>query len=105
MHLPDINMIMMEGNFEELKFLYDKYEINAYYGDNECNLPFFKYTPCSEFYKWLVEQGLDVSIRTSEGETPLHCQAWQYYNNIKGLILVCTNTKNKTLGGIKNEYY
>lgn len=83
--LPDNFRIMMEkGDFEELKSLYETHEITA--TTKGGSSPFYTYTPCSEFYKWLVEQGADINISEYEG-TPLHYQARCYYNNVEGLIL------------------
>lgn len=93
--LPDnISEIMRRGDFEELKSLYDSCEITAY--TTAGKLPFFLYTPCSEFYKWLVEQGLDINARNRMGNTPLHEQAQCYYNNVEGLILAGADVDVRT---------
>lgn len=64
--------IMKRGNIDELKQVYDTCDIHARFGTYECDIPFFMYTPCTEFYQWLVKQGLDIHMTNTQGETPLH---------------------------------
>lgn len=73
--LPDdFELIMKRGNIDELKEVYDACLITAHARgeDYEWFLPFYFETPCQEFYKWLVSQGLDINVKNSEGATPLY---------------------------------
>jgi len=82
--------LMIEGDFEKLKGMYDKCGIVAHEWDpkreNRWRLPFFYATPCSEFYQWLVDQGLDINIEGPRGESPLTNMCGKQENNVEGLL-------------------
>ncbi len=84
--------IMRRGNFEEIKALFaDKEYLNGLLEskDSSC-CPFYAYSPCTEIYKWFVEQGFDIHFEDRCNQ-PIHEHAQCCENNIEGIILAGGN--------------
>lgn len=80
--------IMKRGNLEEIKEVFaDKEYVNGLIESNDSSsCPFFYYSPCTEIYKWFVEQGFDVHFEERCSQ-PIHEHAQCCENNIEGIIL------------------
>lgn len=92
--LPDnFQELMREGDFEKLKSVYDICAIQAHVLDKKWRWKnaLYIYTPCSEFYQWLVDQGLDINAEVEWHTTPLTEQSGYFYNNVEGLIKAGAN--------------
>jgi hypothetical protein len=87
--LPDdFRELMREGDLEKLKSVYDNCAIQAHVLDKNWRWKnaLYIYTPCSEFYQWLVDQGLDINAEEQKDTTPLTEQAGCCENNVEGLL-------------------
>ena len=87
--LPDdFRELMREGDLEKLKSVYESCAIQAHVLDKKWRWKnaFYIYTPCSEFYQWLVDQGLDINAEEEKDTTPLTEQAGCCENNVEGLL-------------------
>lgn len=95
----DFYKIMERGNFEEIKAVFaDEEYLSSIIEDGEWS-PFFTYSPCTEIYKWFVEQGFDIHFDRDFRNQPIHWQAQCCENNIEGIILAGGNIEAST-GGI-----
>ena len=100
--LPEnFHEIMKRGNFEEIKEVFaDKEYLNGLLKNEDgLSCPFFSYSPCTEIYKWFVEQGFNIHFDKDFRNQPIHWHAHCYENNIEGIILAGGNIKAST-GGI-----
>lgn len=85
-HLPgNFSRIMERGDFEEIKAVFHDKEMVKDLIETE-ESPFFYYSPCTEIYKWFVEQGFDIHLEKWCGQ-PIHYHAQAAKNNIEGIIL------------------
>ena len=92
--LPDnFRELMREGNLDKLKSVYDTCAIQAHVLDKNWRWKnaLYIYTPCSEFYQWLVDQGLDINAEDKKDTTPLTEQAECCENNVEGLLKAGAN--------------
>lgn len=84
----DFYKIMERGDFEEIKEVFaDKEYVNSLIENNDIqSCPFLYYSPCTEIYKWFVEQGFDIHFEERCSQ-PIHEHARCCENNIEGIIL------------------
>ncbi len=83
----DFLELMREGNLDKLKKVYEKCAIVAHLEkDDRWTTPFFYGTPCTEFYQWLVEQGLDINAENQYGENALTKRARNNDAYFEGLL-------------------
>lgn len=92
-YLPkDFPELMREGNLDKLKKVYEKCSIVAHREkDDRWTTPFYYDTPCTEFYQWLVDQGLDINAVNQYGQTPLTERARLKNTNFEGLLIAGAN--------------
>ncbi len=75
--VKDFREIVERGDFEELKSVFDKCDINAIDGKYGPNA--FGFNPLSrEFAIWLKEQGCDINLKDYYGDTPVFHQISRY---------------------------
>ena len=85
--------LMREGNLEKLKKVYEKCAIAAHLKkDDRWTTPFYYDTPCTEFYQWLVEQGLDINGVNQFGQSALTERAGRKDTNFEGLLKAGADT-------------
>lgn len=82
----DFYKIMERGDFEEIKAVFQDQEMVKGLIEDGVS-PFFYYSPCSEVYKWFVEQGFDIHLKDSYEGLPVHYHARAYKNNMEGILL------------------
>ena len=83
----DFLELMREGDFNKLKKIYDTCAIVAHLEkDDRWTTPFFYSTPCTEFYQWLVEQGLDINAENLYGNNALTERVRYNDANFEGLL-------------------
>lgn len=93
----DFYEIMKRGDPEEIKAVFQDKELLKFLTESKESRhnPLFKYSPCTEIYKWFVEQGFDITmIKKSYGQ-PIHYHAFCQYNNIEGIILAGADIEAK----------
>jgi hypothetical protein len=84
---------MREGDLDKLKKVYEKCAIVAHLErDDRWTTPFFYDTPCTEFYQWLVEQGLDINAAKPSGGNALTERSRNNNNNFEGLLKAGADT-------------
>lgn len=99
--LPDnFCEIMKRGDFEEIKAVFQNEEMLKYLTRSEeiKDNPLFLYSPCTEIYKWFVEQGFDITMKNECYGQPIHVHALSGRNNIEGIILAGADTEAKLCG-------
>ena len=90
--------LMREGNLEKLKKVYEKCAIAAHLKkDDRWTTPFYYDTPCTEFYQWLVEQGLDINGVNQFGQSALTERARWKDTNFEGLLKAGADTHGKII--------
>ena len=83
--VKDFREIMGRGDFEELKAVFDKCDINAIDGKYGPNA--FGFKPLSrEFAFWLKEQGCDINLKDYYGSSPIFSQVSRYQGNLPLMI-------------------
>lgn len=95
--LPDdFYEIMERGDLEEIKAVFQDPEMLKFLTESKESYhnPLFKYSPCTEIYKWFVEQGFDLHMK-DRGEEPIHYHARCFNNNIEGIILAGADIEAK----------
>lgn len=70
----DFEELLVSGDIEALKAVYDKCEINAYLGYDKETALFLRHIP-DELTTWLISQGADINYGDSYGNTALHARA------------------------------
>lgn len=97
----DFHRIMKRGKFEEITAVFaDKEYLNGLIESKDSsNCPFFTYSPCTEIYKWFVEQGFNIHFDEDYNNQPIHWHAHCSENNIERIILAGGNIEAST-GGI-----
>ncbi|MDE7229791.1 MAG: ankyrin repeat domain-containing protein [Oscillospiraceae bacterium] len=87
---------MRRGDPEEIKACFQDPEMLKFLTESKESYhnPLFQYSPCTEIYKWFVEQGFDINMKKS-GEEPIHEHALCEDNNIEGLILAGADIEAK----------
>ena len=90
--------LMREGDLEKLKKVYEKCAIAAHLKkDDRWTTPFYYDTPCTEFYQWLVEQGLDINAENQFGQSALTKRAGSKDTNFEGLLKAGADTHVKII--------
>ncbi len=89
--------IMQKGDFEEIKAVFQdpamlKYLVKS---KKSTNNPLFWGSPCTEIYKWFVEQGFDINMKGALDEMPIHYHARAGETNIEGIILAGADIEAK----------
>ena len=113
--VKDFREIMVRGDFEELKSVFAKCDINAIDGKYGPNA--FGFKPLSrEFAFWLKEQGGDIDLKDYYGSPPIFSQVSRYKGNLllmielgadvtatdrNGYTLLHTVASHGTVGDIK----
>lgn len=89
--------IMERGDFEEIKAVFQDEEMLKYLTESKESRhnPLFYYSPCTEIYKWFVEQGFDINMKNESDEKPIHYHAFCGENNIEGIILAGADIEAK----------
>lgn len=88
--------ILMSGDFEAFKKVFDKCEINAKYKDTNA----FGGTPLTrEFAFWLKEQGCDIEFKGSYDKTPIFEQVTRFEENIDLFVELGANIYAKDSRG------
>lgn len=92
----DFYLIMRRGDPEEIKAVFQDEEKLKYLTQSkqETDNPLFTYSPCTEIYKWFVEQGFDLNMEGTYGK-PIHEHALCEDNNIEGIILAGADIEAK----------
>lgn len=89
----DFPELMREGDLDKLKKVYEKCAIVAHLEkDDRWTTPFFYDTPCTEFYQWLVEQGLDINAANQIGGNALTERSRSRNTNFEGLLKAGADT-------------
>ena len=89
----DFPELMREGDFDKLKKVYEKCAIVAHLEkDDRWTTPFYYDTPCTEFYQWLVEQGLDINAAKQTGDNALTESSRNNNNNFESLLKAGADT-------------
>ncbi len=78
----DFDMLIAEGNIDELKAVFDRCQLNAVGGYRKGSALSFRGVP-DELVRWLVQQGADINMPDRFGDTPLHCQARYHGSNVR----------------------
>lgn len=88
----DFPELMREGDINKLKKVYEKCAIVAHLEkDDRWTTPFYYATPCTEFYQWLVEQGLDINAENQYGQNALTKRAGVNDPCFEGLLIAGAN--------------
>ncbi|WP_343674524.1 ankyrin repeat domain-containing protein [Chitinophaga sp.] len=77
--------LLKKGNLQELKDVFTKCELDARGGYNKQTALAFDHCP-HELAVWLVEQGADLTVTDTWGNTPLHRRSRSIFGNISSLL-------------------
>ena len=93
----DFSEILKRKHVDEILGVFEYCDINATGGYGKQTTPAFDLCP-DEVLRWLVENGADLSLVDTWGNTPLHNRARSRRSNIKTLLELGANpnSKNKT---------
>ena len=93
----DFYLIMRRGDPEEIKAVFKDPEMLKFLTESKESYhnPLFHYSPCTEIYKWFVEQGFDINMKNESDESPIHYHAFCEENNIEGIILAGADIEMK----------
>lgn len=81
----DFEARLVKGDIEELKALFETYDVNARGG--VFTQPTLAYAECpDELARWLVQQGADLAAGDSDGDTPLHSRSRHWQGRIEVLL-------------------
>lgn len=96
----DFCKIMERGDLEEIKAVFRDEEMLKYLTESKesTDNPLFLYSPCTEIYKWFVEQGFDIAMKRESYGQPIHEHAISKRNNIEGIILAGADIEAKLYG-------
>ncbi len=88
---------MYNGDFEEIKAVFQDPEMLKYLVNSKKHTdnPLFRDTPCTEIYKWFVEQGFDINMKNIREETPIFYHARTGDTNLEGIILAGADIESK----------
>lgn len=91
----DFYEIMERGDPEEIKAVFQDKEMLKFLTESKeiYHNPLFRYSPCTEIYKWFVEQGFDINMKVKGEGYPIHYHAHCLYNNVEGIILAGGNVE------------
>lgn len=81
----ELEQLIKENHFEEIKILYKKCQENAYDTFSQNNILCYRGLT-NEIIKWVVEQGCDINYVGRWEKTPLHYQASYYENHVQLMI-------------------
>jgi ankyrin repeat protein len=81
----DFEALLESCSLEELKILFDTYDVNARGGVFKQTALAFHRCP-DELARWLVERGADLAAGDSYGDTPLHSRARHWKGRIEVLL-------------------
>jgi hypothetical protein len=81
----DFEALLENRSLEELKILFDTYDVNARGGVFKQTALAFHRCP-DELARWLVERGADLAAGDSYGDTPLHSRARHWKGRIEVLL-------------------
>jgi hypothetical protein len=81
----DFEALMEDGDLQELKTLFDTYDVNARGSVFKQTALAFNQCP-DELARWLVEHGADLAAVDSYGDTPLHSRARHWNGRIEVLL-------------------
>ena len=81
----DFEALLKNRSLEELKILFDTYDVNARGGVFKQTALAFHQCP-DELARWLVERGADLAAGDSYGDTPLHSRARHWKGRIELLL-------------------
>jgi hypothetical protein len=81
----DFETLLENRSLEELKILFDTYDVNARGGVFKQTALAFNKCP-DELARWLVERGADLAAGDSYGDTPLHSRARHWKGRIEVLL-------------------
>src|SRR5262245_18368537 len=81
----DFEALLVNSSLEELKILFDTYDINARGGVFKETALAFHQCP-DELARWLVAQGADLGAGDRYGDTPLHSRARHWKGRIEVLL-------------------
>jgi hypothetical protein len=81
----DFESLLEKRNLEELKALFDTYDVNARGGVFKQTALAFNQCP-DELARWLVDQGADLAVGDNYGDTPLHSRSRHWKGRIKILL-------------------
>ncbi len=89
----DFEVLLEEADLEELKALFDAYDVNARGGFYKQTALAFHQCP-DELARWLVERGADLAAGDSYGDTPLHSRARHWKGRIEVLLELGADVNN-----------
>jgi len=89
----DIENQLAKGDLDELKALFDLYDVNARDGLFKQSALAFDQCP-DELARWLVAQGADLAATNPYGETPLHARAASWQGRIDVLLELGADVNN-----------
>jgi hypothetical protein len=81
----DFEALLANGSVEELKILFDSYDVNARGGAFKQTALAFHQCP-DELARWLVARGADLAAGDRYGDTPLHSRARHWKGRIEVLL-------------------
>jgi hypothetical protein len=81
----DFEALLVNGSLEQLKALFDRYDVNARGGVFKQTALAFHQCP-DALARWLVERGADLAAGDSYGDTPLHSRARHWQGRIEILL-------------------
>ena len=81
----DFEALLENHSFEELKLLFDTYDVNARGGVFKQTVPAFHQCP-DALARWLVARGADLAAGDRYGDTPLHSRARHWKGRIDVLL-------------------
>lgn len=82
--VKEFNELVNENDFEKLKQVFQKCDVNAYGGYNKGNALSFMIS--EELTRWLIEQGANIEMENRFGATPLYEHASRTHGNVQLLI-------------------
>jgi hypothetical protein len=81
----DFEALLAKGDLEELKSLFDTYDVNARGGVFKQTALAFHQCP-DELARWLVARGADLTAGDNYGDTPLHSRARHWKGRVEVLL-------------------
>ncbi|MCF6189061.1 MAG: ankyrin repeat domain-containing protein [Cocleimonas sp.] len=83
----DFEELLVTGDLESLKNIFDTCELDAYGGGSYSKRPAIAYDLCpDELVKWLIEQGADINKVDYYDDTPIHQRALSRRSDIRMLL-------------------